>query len=97
MGGVRVIVIDSRAGRVLGDTRHGAHEHDRAMVDDDEWAWIEQQATGDFDHLVIATSLPFALVARPALPRGVERGGVRRRLGPAARAAGRARRAAPAT
>jgi hypothetical protein len=47
---------------VLGDTRHDAHEHARAMVDDQEWAWIEEQATGDFDHLILATSLPFALV-----------------------------------
>ena len=31
------------------------------MVDDDECAWIEEQATGDFDHLLLATSLPFAL------------------------------------
>jgi hypothetical protein len=31
------------------------------MVDDDEWDWIERQATGDFDHLLLATSLPFAL------------------------------------
>jgi hypothetical protein len=33
----------------------------REMVDDDEWAWIEEQAGGDFDHLLLATSLPFAL------------------------------------
>jgi hypothetical protein len=33
----------------------------REMVDDHEWAWIEEQATGDFDHLLLATSLPFAL------------------------------------
>ena len=31
------------------------------MVDDDEFAWIEEQATGDFDHLLLASSLPFAL------------------------------------
>jgi hypothetical protein len=65
MGRLRLVVMDSRAGRVLGGTRHGAHEHARAMVDDDEWAWIEEQATCDVDHLVLATSLPFALV--PAL------------------------------
>jgi hypothetical protein len=47
-------VIDSRCGRVLDGPR-------REMVDDDEWAWIEEQATGDFDHLLLATSLPFAL------------------------------------
>ena len=64
-GGVRLITMDSRGGRVLGDSRHDTHEHSRAMIDDDEWAWIEEQATGDFDHLILATSLPFALF--PAL------------------------------
>ncbi len=48
------MVIDSRCGRVLEGER-------REMVDDDEWAWIEEQAGGDFDHLLLATSLPFAL------------------------------------
>jgi hypothetical protein len=31
------------------------------MVDDQEWDWIEQHAAGDFDHLLLASSLPFAL------------------------------------
>ena len=31
------------------------------MLDQDEWRWIEEHATGDFDHLVLATSLPFLL------------------------------------
>jgi phosphodiesterase/alkaline phosphatase D-like protein len=53
-GRTRLVVIDSRCGRVLEGER-------REMVDDDEWAWIEQQAGGDFDHLLLATSLPFAL------------------------------------
>jgi hypothetical protein len=53
-GGTRLVVIDSRCGRVLEDGR-------REMVDDQEWAWIDQQAGGDFDHLLLATSLPFAL------------------------------------
>jgi PhoD-like phosphatase len=53
-GRTRLVVIDSRCGRVLT----GGH---REMVDDDEWAWIEAQASGDFDHLLLATSLPFAL------------------------------------
>jgi PhoD-like phosphatase len=53
-GGVRVMVIDSRAGRVLGDGR-------RAMVDDEEWDWICERLTGGHDHLVIATSLPLLL------------------------------------
>jgi hypothetical protein len=53
-GRTRLVVIDSRCGRVLDGGR-------REMVDDDEWRWIEQQATGDFDHLLLATSLPFVL------------------------------------
>jgi len=53
-GRTRLVVIDSRCGRVLEGER-------REMVDDDEWAWIERQAGGDFDHLLLATSLPFAL------------------------------------
>jgi hypothetical protein len=46
--------MDSRAGRVL---RPGS----RNMVDDDEWKWIEEHATGDFHHIVLATTLPFLL------------------------------------
>ena len=53
-GKVRLIVIDSRAGRVLKEGR-------RSMLDADEWAWIEDKATGDFDHLLLGTSLPFLL------------------------------------
>ena len=53
-GGVRVMSIDSRAGRVLKDGR-------RAMVDDDEWEWICERLTGGHDHLVIATTLPVFL------------------------------------
>jgi hypothetical protein len=49
----RIIVLDSRAGRVL-DGR-------RCMIDDDEWKWIEEHATGDFHHVVFATTLPFLL------------------------------------
>jgi hypothetical protein len=53
-GRVRLIMMDSRGGRVLDEDR-------RAMVDDEEWAWIEDKATGDFDHLLFGTSLPFLL------------------------------------
>jgi hypothetical protein len=55
-------VVDSRAGRVLGDTRHDHHEHKRAMIDDREWEWLERQCTGDVDHLLIGSSLPFLVV-----------------------------------
>jgi hypothetical protein len=53
-GGVRAIVVDSRAGRVLDNGR-------RAMIDDDEWAWLEERLVGGHDHLVIASSLPLLL------------------------------------
>jgi hypothetical protein len=49
----RVVVVDSRAGRVLNGTRK--------MVDDDEWRYIEEHARGGFNHLFIASSLPFLL------------------------------------
>jgi hypothetical protein len=35
----------------------------RAMLDDDELAWVQEQCRGDVDHLVLATSLPFLLPA----------------------------------
>jgi hypothetical protein len=54
MGRTRLVVIDSRAGRVLEEGR-------RSMLDDEEWAWVEEHATGGFDHLLIATSLPWLL------------------------------------
>jgi hypothetical protein len=64
-GRVRLVVVDSRAGRVLGDTRHVKHEHKRAMIDDHEWEWLVQQCTGDVDHLLICSSLP--ILVTPAL------------------------------
>ena len=67
-------MIDSRAGRVL--TPGG-----RSMVDAGEWRWITEHATGGFDHLLIGTSLPLIMAPGAALPRGLERGGLRRRLG----------------
>jgi hypothetical protein len=53
-GGVRVMVIDSRAGRAL---ERGC----RWMVDDREWQWIEERLVGGHDHLIIGTSLPLLL------------------------------------
>ncbi|MBA2690907.1 MAG: alkaline phosphatase family protein [Rubrobacter sp.] len=53
-GKVRLIVMDTRAGRVL-------EEGDRAMIDEEEWRWIEDKANGDFDHLLFGTSLPFVM------------------------------------
>lgn len=54
IGRTRVLVIDSRCGRVL-------EEGKRSMLDEDEWQWVEDHATGGFDHLLIATSLPWLL------------------------------------
>src|SRR4051794_18804837 len=54
LGDTRIIVIDSRAGRVL-------EEGKRSMLDDDEWAWLGEHFEGDFDHLLVATSLPWLL------------------------------------
>ena len=58
IGRTRVVMIDSRAGRVL-------EPGGRSMVDADEWQWILEHATGGFDHLLIGTSLP--LIMAPAL------------------------------
>jgi hypothetical protein len=58
LGNTRLVVIDSRAGRVLGP---GA----RSMLDEAEWRWLEDHATGGFDHLLLATSLPWLMM--PAL------------------------------
>jgi hypothetical protein len=33
----------------------------RQMVDDDEWDYIQSEATGDHNHLLLATSLPYLL------------------------------------
>ncbi|WP_406278465.1 alkaline phosphatase D family protein [Embleya sp. NBC_00896] len=54
-GRTRLLMIDSRAGRVLtGD--------ERAMIGADELAWITRQADeGGYDHLLIGTSLPWLL------------------------------------
>jgi hypothetical protein len=55
VGPVRVVVIDSRSRRVIGDDRG------RRMVDEAEWEWVTESVSGDRDHLVLATSLPLLL------------------------------------
>lgn len=50
----RLIVIDSRAARVLDPER-------RAMLDDSEMAWLDDLMQGDVQHLLVATSVPFLL------------------------------------
>jgi len=54
LGRTRLVVIDSRAGRVLEEGR-------RSMLDEHEWQWVEEHVRGDFDHLLVATSLPLLL------------------------------------
>jgi hypothetical protein len=54
LGSSRLIVVDSRVGRVL-------EEGHRSIFDEDEWDWIKDKARGDFDHLLIGTSDPYLL------------------------------------
>jgi hypothetical protein len=54
IGRTRIVVMDSRAGRVL-------EPGSRSMVDAEEWAYIEQATRGDFDHVLLGTSLPVFL------------------------------------
>ncbi len=57
-GDVRLIMIDSRAGRVL-------EEQHRRMLDEDEFAWVEAEMSRagheDVQHLIVGTSLPWLL------------------------------------
>ena len=53
-GRTRLLVLDSRAGRVLDEGR-------REMLSEEEWGWVEERVTGDFDHVLIATTLPWLL------------------------------------
>ena len=50
-GDSRLLVLDSRAARVLGDEQ-------REMIDEEEWDWLIEHSLGAFDHLVIASTLP---------------------------------------
>ena len=54
LGTSRLLVMDSRCGRVLADDR-------RDMFDEPEWEWLGEQVRGDHDHLLLATSVPFLL------------------------------------
>jgi hypothetical protein len=54
LGRTRVVVVDSRCGRILAD------DH-RSMLSEDEFTWVEEQLHGDYDHLVLGTSLPWLL------------------------------------
>ncbi|SDE18393.1 Phosphodiesterase/alkaline phosphatase D [Blastococcus fimeti] len=57
-GDARLIMVDSRAGRVL-------EEQHRRMLDEDEFAWVEAAMRNAVDegveHLIVGTSLPWLL------------------------------------
>jgi hypothetical protein len=52
--GTRLVVVDSRAARVL-------EADERSILDDKEMAWLDGQMRGGVEHLLIGTSLPFLL------------------------------------
>ena len=54
LGRARLVVVDSRAGREL---EPGA----RRMINDGEWEWIVERTEGEFEHLLLASSVPFFL------------------------------------
>jgi hypothetical protein len=58
VGRTRVVVLDSRCGRIL-DTDQ------RSMLSEAEFAWFAEQLHGDYDHLLVGTSLPWLMA--PAL------------------------------
>jgi hypothetical protein len=53
-GTTRLLMIDSRCGRILA-------ENARSMISDAEFRWIEKQAEGEYEHLLVGTSLPWLL------------------------------------
>ena len=54
LGDTRLVMVDSRCGRVLDPGS-------RSMLDEEEWDWVAEHMTGDFDHVLVATSLPWLL------------------------------------
>ncbi len=54
LGRTQLVVVDGREGRVLSNGR-------REMIDEDQWGWLEQELTGDYDHVLIASTLPVLL------------------------------------
>jgi len=56
LGRSRLLMIDSRNGRILEGDRH-------LMLSESEFSWIERQAAapGEVDHLLIGTSVPWLL------------------------------------
>jgi len=54
LGRTRLVVLDSRCGRILDGAA-------RSMLADAELAWVEERLAGDYDHLLIGTSVPWLL------------------------------------
>jgi hypothetical protein len=54
VGRTRLVVLDNRAGRQLERGK-------RAMLPDSEWTWFVKNLAGDYDHLVVGSSLPWLL------------------------------------
>ncbi len=54
VAGTRLLVLDAREGRVLHDGR-------REMLDEQAWSWVEEQMTGDYDHVLVVSTLPVLL------------------------------------
>jgi hypothetical protein len=53
IGRTRLVMFDSREGRVFHPQRQ--------MNDDHEWAWIQKHATGGWDHLLLVDTLPMLM------------------------------------
>jgi hypothetical protein len=54
LGRTRVVVLDNRAGRQLVPG-------ERAMVSPADWSWLSDAVSGDHDHVVIGSSLPWLM------------------------------------
>jgi hypothetical protein len=54
IGRTRIVMLDNRCSRVLTPGR-------REMLPAEEWNWFVDQAHGDYDHLVVASSLPWLM------------------------------------
>ena len=54
IGRTRIVMLDNRCSRVLVPGQ-------RAMLPPEEWNWFVDQAHGDYEHLVIGSSLPWLL------------------------------------
>ncbi len=54
-GRTRLVALDTRAGRIVAD------DSKRQMLSDEQWEWVDRMLVGDFDHLLIASTLPLLM------------------------------------